>query len=71
MRNCFVLLLKECYYFILNCITILFQKKFTLSEKAPCNAIILESYKKFDFQPIIYSVPLSMSIFNYNTLNVS
>ena len=69
MRNCFVLLLKECYYFILNCIIILFRKKFTLSEKVPCNAIILESYKTFDFQPKIYSVPLS--IFNYNALNVS
>ena len=41
---------------------------FTLSKKAPCNAVSLELYKPFDFQPIIYSIPLS--IFNSNTLNV-
>ena len=37
-------------------------------QKAECNAISLELYTPFGFQPIIYSVPLS--IFNSNILNV-
>ena len=53
---------------LLNCIHILFPKYFALGEKAPCNAISLELCKPFDFQPIIYSVHLS--IFDSDTLNV-
>ena len=45
---------------LLNCIPIFFPKYFTLGAKAPCNALSLESNKPFDFQPIIYSVPLSI-----------
>ena len=39
-----------------------------LSKKATFNAESLELYAPFDFQPITYSVPLS--IFPYNTLVV-
>ena len=39
-----------------------------LGKKAPCNGISLDLKKPFDFQPITYSVPLSL--FNSNVLNV-
>ena len=39
-----------------------------LGKKVPCNAINLELYTPFDFQPMIYSVP--PYFFNSNKLNV-
>ena len=39
-----------------------------LGKNTPCNAISLESYTPFEFQPIIYSVILSF--FNSKTLDV-
>ena len=53
---------------LLNYITILFPKYFTLGKEALCNTISLELHESFDFQPITYSAPLP--IFNSNTLNV-
>ena len=53
---------------LLHCIPILFPKYFTLGKKAPCNAVSLESYTPFDFQPVICLVLLSF--FRSSTLNV-
>ena len=52
----------------MNYIPIFFLKYFMLGSKAPCNAISLKLYIPLDFQPMIYSVPLSF--FSSNTLNV-
>ena len=39
-----------------------------LGKKAPCNGVSLRLHIPFDFQPVTYSVPLSL--FKANILNV-